>query len=587
MTQPTESVPTTEQAPQIQPAPALRRAALEARYPRWRPRAIHEWLLAVVAEFPEREFIVTDEHAFSYREIAARVGRMAAGLAARGVRRGDHVAVLLGNRPEYVVAKYALSRLGAVMVPLNVRFRRDELAFVLRHSRASALLTVTGLGGLDHLDLLDQIAPGWAAGGRLAALPDLRLVVQLPAETPARPGVVRLAEVEATPGVAELGPGPGPDDISLIFYTSGTTGAPKGVLWTHDQDARLGLGGALTRAFGDGWRVQSALPLFHSFANNEVLNATMFAAGAVILRPSFAPVDFLGAIERHRPDELVTVPTMVVALCEAAAARHRQGPPVTGLMCAGAMAPVWLWERAVRLLGAREGTTGYGMTETGGGPVMSRPEDGIAFVASTVGRPKYGGPAGVPELGGHLAEVRTVDPRTGAPLPEGEEGELVSRGPTNAVGYWELPAETARTFRDGWVHTGDLGRVRPDGAIVLTGRTKELIRSGGENVAPKEVEDVLTAHPAISQAFVVGVPDERWGEVGCAWLVLESGASLTADEVLALCRERLAGFKRPRAVRFIAAEDLPTTPTGKVQKFRLSEMAAGRDAEARPASNGS
>ena len=161
---------------------------------------------------------------------------------------------------------------------------------------------------------------------------------------------------------------------------------------------------------------------------------------------------------------------------------------------------------------------------------------------------------------------------TGERLPDGVEGELVSRGPTNALGYWELPRETAETFRDGWVFTGDLGKVLPGGEIVLTGRKKELIRSGAENVSPKEVGDVLTAHPAISQAFLVGVPDPRWGEVGCAWLVLEPGASATEDEVLQWCRERLAGFKRPRLVRFIDAAALPTTPTGKVQKFRLAAM---------------
>ena len=263
---------------------------------------------------------------------------------------------------------------------------------------------------------------------------------------------------------------------------------------------------------------------------------------------------------------------MVVALCEESASRPYDTSSLTGLMSAGSVAPAWLWTRAVERLGVRELTTGYGMTETGGGQVMSQPEDGIEHVSTTVGRIKYGGVAGLPELDGRLAEIRTVDPATGDVLPDGAEGELISRGPTNAVGYWDQPAETAETFRNGWVWTGDLGRVLTDGAIVLTGRKKELIRSGGENFSPKEVEDLLTTHPAVSQAFVIGLPDDYWGEIACAWLVRERGAEVTEAEILSFCRERLAGFKRPRLVRFIEADELPKTPTGKVQKFRLAEL---------------
>ena len=558
--------------------PAQRRAALDARYPTWEPKAIHEWFLANARRCPERDFVVTDDGAITYAGMAALVERLAKGLVARGVTAGDRVAVLIANHPEYVVAKYALSRLGAVMVPLNYMFRRDELAYVLRQSEAGGLLTMTGFRGTDYLEMLDGIAPGWTGGGMRPELPDLRFVAQFETEIPARDGVPTLDDLGAD-GEAAVLPvhGADPDDAAIIFYTSGTTGPPKGVVWTHDIDARIGIGGALSRAFGDGWRVQSALPLYHAFANNEVLNATMFAGGAVIPRLVFDADDFLDAVGRHRPHEIVTVPTMVVALCESPRVRTARTDSVVALMSAGAIAPVRLWERAVELLGVSEVTTGYGMTETGGGQVMSRPEDGIEHVSTTVGRIKYAGAAGVPELGGGLAEMRTVDPSTGEPLPDGAEGEIVSRGPTNALGYWKRPAETAETFRGEWVHSGDLGRILSDGAVVLTGRKKELIRSGGENYSPKEVEDLLTGHPRIAQAFVVGVPDDRWGEIACAWVVPEPGAKVSVDEVDALCREHLAGFKRPRTVRFIDADALPTTPTGKVQKFALVEMAARQE----------
>ena len=538
---------------------------------------MHQWLAQATLAHPERDFVVTDERAFSYRDIESWSHRLAAGLASRGVQRGDHVAMLMANYAEYVALKFAVNALGAVAVPLNFMLRRDELAFVLRHSKARALITMTGFRDLDYLAMLDEIAPGWELGSP-DSLPDLQFVVQFAADGPMRHGVPTFDDLNAS-GANAGAPAAKVDsqDVSVIFYTSGTTGSPKGVMWTHDSEARVGYGGALTRAFSDGWRVQSALPLYHAFANNEVLHATMFAGGAMIPRAGFDVDDFLTSIERHRPTEIVTVPTMVVALCESRRTAVADTRSLVALMCAGAPAPAWLWERAIKLLGVEEVTTGYGMTETGGGPVMSRPEDGIEHVSSTVGRMKLGGAAALPDMDGVLTEMRTVDSTSGQSLPRGSEGELISRGPTNALRYWGESEATAETFRGEWVFTGDLGRITPDGAVQLTGRKKDLIRSGGENFAPKEVEDLLTSQPGVSQVYVVGVPDIRWGEVGCAWIVLDRGALVTEAELRVVCKEKLAGFKRPRQYRFIPVEDLPKTPTGKVQKFLLSERAI-RDA---------
>ncbi len=556
-------------------APSERRAELERRYPEWVPRAIHEWFETVADESPSRDFVVTDDRTISYEEMSRWVEEVAAGLMASGVGFGDHVAVLMANHPEIIALKYALSKVGAVFVPLNYGSSADDISYILRQSESTFLVTMSEYKGTDYLAMLDRIAPGWDSGQLPCSdLPALQSVIQLDTGGTLRAGAARFEDLSQHG--SRLPPDSrraGPDDISIIFYTSGTTGRPKGVMWTHDQDARVGFGGALSRAFGTHWRVLSALPLFHAFANNEVLNAAMFAHGAVIPRLSFDPDDIFTSIERHQPNELVTVPTMIVALCEESRSAPSHDGSLVGLMCAGATAPVWLWERAIALLGVREVTTGYGMTETGGGQVMSRPENGVDHVASTVGRIKYAGVAGLLDRGGLVAEMRVVDPTTGEELPEGSAGELISRGPTNARGYWNKPEETAETFRNGWVHTGDLGKMLPGDVVVLTGRKKELIRSGGENYAPKEVEDLLTSHPAISQAFVVGVPDVKWGEIGCAWLVLRDGFEVSEEEINALCRENLAGFKRPRQVRFISSELLPRTPTGKIQKFKLSAMA--------------
>ena len=244
---------------------------------------------------------------------------------------------------------------------------------------------------------------------------------------------------------------------------------------------------------------------------------------------------------------------------------------LTAILCGSAPAPIWLWRQIEADFGVSEIVTGYGMTECGGAMTLTRPEDPLELTSDTVGRPKMAGPAGVPGTDA-LVQYRAVHPETGAALPPGEEGELVSRGPTTMLGYWNRPDDTAAALRAGWLHSGDLGLVRDNGYLQVTGRSKELYKSGGELVMPKEIEDLLAADDAVSQVFAVGLPDERWGEIGCVVIVPAPGAVLTEADVLATCRAKLARFKVPKRVVFCGADDLPTTPTGKVQKFRLVQL---------------
>lgn len=558
-----------------------RRAALQARFPVWTPRTLGDFLDERAAAYPDRPLVITDERTVTYAETAAWAARLADGLATLGALPGARVGLLMANYLEFVPLKFAVARTGAAAIPFNYLYREDELLYVLRQSRCTVLVTMTGFAGLDHLGMLDRIAPGWETG-QAEALPDLRAVVQLGTELPVRDGVLTVEALAALgdehPGAADA-TGVTPDDLGDILYTSGTTGSPKGVMVTHDAVQRTGYGSALTRAFEDGRRILFSLPCYHMFGYVEGLIAAMIAGGAIVPRTAFSPADYFAAIERHRATEILCVPTMTVALLEHPDRRTRDLSSVFALLSGAAPAPVWLWEKVRDELGITEMTTGYGMTECGGAMTLTLPEDGLERHASTVGRPKLAGVAGLPGRGGDLCHYRTVDPLTGEALPEGEEGELVSSGPTHMLGFWEKADETAAALRDGWVHSGDLGRVGPDGYLQLTGRSKELYKSGGELVMPKEVEDLLTRHPGVSQAYAVGVPDDRWGEVGCAWVVAEPGADLQPDELIALCREQLARFKVPKHVLLITADELPTTPTGKVQKFRLAARAAEQLAE--------
>ena len=557
-----------------------RRAALRARFPAWAPVTLSEFLHRSAAEYGDRPFVLTDERTVSYAEADAWASELADGLAALGVRPGDRVGMLMANYLEFVPVKFAIARAGAVAIPFNYLYRQDELGYVLRQSQCHILVTMTSFSGLDYLQMLDAIAPGWS-DGPVTELPDLRHVVFLDTGGAGRErfGVLDVAGLAALgrrhPGAADAAavtPG-SPGDI---LYTSGTTGLPKGVVVSHDAVLRTSYASALTRAYQDGRRILFSLPCYHMFGYVEGLLSVMFVGGAIIPRTAFSPADYVASIQRHRATEILAVPTMTVALLEYPELASCDLSSLTAILSGAAPAPVWLWQKVRAELGVTEITTGYGMTECGGAMTLTLPEDPLEFHSATVGRPKLAGAAGVPERGGDLCVYKTVDPLTGEDLPVGAEGELVSTGPTHMLGYWDKPEETAQALREGWVYSGDLGIVQPDGYLRVTGRSKELYKSGGELVMPKEIEDLLTRHPGVSQAFVVGVADDRWGDVGCAWIVPEPGAAVDAAELTALCKEKLARFKVPRHILFLSAAELPTTPTGKVQKYRLAQRAAER-----------
>jgi fatty-acyl-CoA synthase len=300
----------------------------------------------------------------------------------------------------------------------------------------------------------------------------------------------------------------------------------------------------------------------------------MFVAGTVIVQAAFDPVAALAAIERYQVGEALFVPTMSLAVVAAARTASYDVSGLHSVMSAASAGPASLWAELGKLLGAQQLVTAYGMTETAAASTFTRPGGPLDDLEHTVGYPKPGGIAGDPELGGQVIAYKAVDPVTGADLPPGAEGELAARGPVVTPGYFQQPEATAAAvLPGGWLRSGDLGYVRADGALVLTGRAKDLYKCGGELVMPAEVEELLNRRPDVVQAFVVGVPDPRMGEVGCAWIVPRDGAAPDADEIIAHCRAELARFKVPAYVLTIGADQLPLTGSGKVQKFRLAQRA--------------
>ncbi|HUB58471.1 MAG TPA: class I adenylate-forming enzyme family protein [Mycobacterium sp.] len=538
-----------------------RRDELRRRFPAWQPRNLADWLDDCAERYSSRPIVLTDDRKLSYTDVATESRRLADGLVSIGVRPGDRVAMIMANYQEFVAIKFAIARAGAIAVPLNYLYRSDELRFVLTDSGCRVVITMTGFADLDYQAMLDRI-------------PDAPTVVLLDVDGRARRGALTVE------GLAALGDqnagasddrGVDPGAPGDMLYTSGTTGSPKGVLVSHDAVLRTAFASALTRAYQDGRRVVFSLPCYHMFGYIEGLLSVGFVGGAIIPLTRFSAEGYFAGIQRHRATDLLCVPTMAVAMIEHPGRRDYDLSSLTAILCGAAPAPIWLWEQIAADFGISEIVTGYGMTECGGAMTLTRPEDPLELTAETVGRPKMAGVAGIAGTD-VLVQYRAVHPESGAALPPGEEGELVSRGPTSMLRYWNRPHDTEATLRNGWVHSGDLGVLREDGNLHVTGRSKELYKSGGELIMPREIEDLLAAHDAVSQVFAIGLPDERWGEIGCVVVVLVPGAELNETDVLDICRAKLARFKVPKRVVFYRADDLPTTPTGKVQKYRLVQQ---------------
>lgn len=559
-------------------APAARRAALEARHPVWVPRTTAQQLDVTAAAFPERPAILGDR-TYTYAELRDWTIRLAAGLIATGVRPGDHVAVDMANFPEVVALKYAVARVGAVSVSINFLLRHDELRYVLKQSDATVLITMDRFRDLDYLDALDRIAPGWENNGGGAELPMLRSVFVMGTEGPPARGstlndLVALGASVPEETVLRRTTTADPFASSDLLYTSGTTGKSKGALLQHDAVLRTAYASAYTRAFQDGRRILFALPIYHVFGYVEATVAALFVGGAVCPHPVFDADRMLRAVAEHRIDEMICVPAMTTVVLEKARSGAYDLTSLTTMFSSGAAHHPSMWQEMLDVLGVDELFTAYGQTETTASTMCTQPGDPLDRLQGTNGRVKPAGVAGDPEYGGTLGVYRVVDPDTGAELPSGEVGELVIRGPLVTRGYYNMPEATAASFTaDGWLRTGDLGRFDERGYLVLTGRCKESYRCGGELVIPGEVEAVLATHPAVLAAHVVGVPHERMGEVGCAWIVAATPERPDPEDLIAYCKERLARFKVPASVLFVDAAEVPTTVTGRVQKFQLAKRA--------------
>ncbi len=500
-------------------------------------------------EHPERVAVVFGDVRLTYAQINAMASQVAGGLARAGIEPGDKVALSCPNLPYFPIAYYGILKAGAVVVPLNVLLRPREIAYHLGDSEAKAYLCFEGT---------EQLPMGeWGHAGFEAA-PGCRHFIYMtanPAGPPPIDGVQTLGMLMAGQSPAFHAVATHSDDTAVILYTSGTTGQPKGAELSHSNmlmNARI-VDNMIAPIEHDVHLV--VLPLFHSFGQTVQMNSGFYRAATLVLLPRFDPDAALALMERENVTVFAGVPTMYWALLNHPGADNYDLAKIAANLRLAASGGSAMPVEILRAFGDRfrvQILEGYGLSETS--PVAS---------FNRVDRPPRVGSVGLPVWG---VQIEVID-EDGAPVPAGELGEIVIKGHNVMKGYYNRPEANEEAFRDGWFHTGDIGRFDDDGYLYIVDRLKDMIIRGGFNVYPREVEEVLMTHPGISLAAVIGVPDPQYGEEIKAFVVPKADAALDAEAVIAWCKENMAGYKYPRIVAI--RDTLPMNATGKILKTEL------------------
>ena len=505
---------------------------------------------------------------WTYREFRKQVDRLATGLIALGIEPGDRVGVWGPNSYEWVLTQFATAKIGAIMVCINPAYRLYELEFVLNKVECKAIVAAEKFKSSEYLNMLNTLAPeistcepGYLRAGRL---PFLTTIIRMGAVR--SPGMFNFDEVcslgddETYGRLAELDHELGPDDAINIQFTSGTTGNPKGATLSHvnilNNGHEAGKGMGLTPED----RLCIPVPLYHCFGMVlGVLAAVSHGATMVFPSPVYDPLSTLAAVQEEKCTALHGVPTMFVTELDHPEFHNFDVSTLRTGIIAGAPCPEELMKRIIGDLHMENVLIGYGQTEVSPINHMTLPEDSLENRTQTVGRP-------IPYV-----EIKIVDANDRV-VPIGEQGEICTRGYSVMKGYWNDDEKTAETIIDGWLHSGDLGTMNEHGYVRITGRIKDMIIRGGENIYPREIEEFLYTHPKVSEVQVFGVEDMKMGEEVCAWIQLKDGETATEDEIRDFCKGQISHFKIPRYVRFV--DEYPMTVTGKIRKIDMRAMMA-------------
>ncbi len=535
------------------------------------PQLLHD----AVSRFGDSDALIFPEHRLTYNDFARAVDALAAGFLSIGLEKGDRLGIWSPNRLEWVLTQFATARIGVVLVNINPAYQLSELEFVLNAVGCKALVQAQQFKSSDYLGMIRTLAPELetATPGdlRAAKLPNLRHVIVMEGEEALRgewpfQHILVQGGSEQKVQLSQINNTLNPDDAINIQFTSGTTGQPKGATLSHYNIVNNAsfVTGRINLTQSD--KLALPVPLYHCFGMvMGVLGAVSKGAAMVFPGESFDASQTLDALADERCTALYGVPTMFIAMLQELEARPRDLSAMrTGVM-AGAICPYDVMKKVISQMNMSEVTICYGMTETAPVSFQSFVDDEIGIRCETVGR-----------VHPHL-EVKIID-EAGQVVPSGTQGELCTRGYSVMKGYWNDPERTHSAIRDGWMHSGDLAILDEAGFCSITGRVKDMIIRGGENIYPREIEDFLFAHPQVREVQVFGIPDDKLGEVVCAWIVSKTEGGATEEILRQFCQGQIAHFKIP--VHFRIVEELPMTITGKPQKFimrdaMVQELAVG------------
>lgn len=519
--------------------------------------------------YPAQEAYIYPEHGIrkTYQELDAETNELAKAFIGMGIEKGEHVAIWSDNKREWLLSQYATGKMGAVLVTVNTNYQAAELEYLLKQSDATTLILDEGFKGTSYIDIIRRVCPELAGNdkGNLVsgAFPHFKRVILMTereeegmftwSELMAHAADVTDQQLEKRFRLLD------PEDVINIQYTSGTTGFPKGVMLTHNNVVNNGklIGDFMKLTERD--RVCIPVPFFHCFGCVLGTLAAVTHGSAMILLEQFDPLRVLQAVQDEKATALHGVPTMFIAeLNHPSFKKFDTSTLRTGIM-AGSVCPAEVMKRVIEDMGASEITICYGQTESSPVITQTKTDDPFEKRVSTVGKPHP------------YVEVKLIDPVTGEEVETGMPGELCTRGYHVMKGYYKNEEAThAAIDEEGWLHTGDIAVMDADGYLDITGRIKDMVIRGGENIYPKEIEEFLYTHPAIFDVQVVGVADSKYGEELMAWVIPKEGAKLDAEAVRAFCTGKISYHKIPKYIEF--TDEFPMTASGKVQKFKLREM---------------
>ena len=544
--------------------------ALSASTPWVNGLTIGQVLAQTANHFAARDALIFPELnlRMNYAEFAASVNAASKGLLALGVKPGEHVGIWATNLPEWVLLQFAAASIGVVLVTINPAYRPFELSYTIEQSDIVALFLTDHFKSSDYYAIFTEVCPEIADAheGRVTcpAFPKLRHAIALKANAPKGflgwKTMVDMGRNIPDRGIEEIAAERKSSDCINIQYTSGTTGFPKAAMLTHRNILMNAWYVTGCQHITEHDRICVQVPFYHCFGCvMGTLGAVTRGAAMIIPAEHFNPTASLNAIEQEGCTILYGVPTMFVAMLDEPSFKNRTLTTLRSGIMAGSPCPIEIMKKVIGDMGCRDITIAYGQTETSPVSTQSNTDDPIELRVETVGRALPG------------VEIQIVDTHTGHALPDNTQGELCARGHGAMLGYYKNEEATNHTIdNDGWVHTGDLAIRRPDGCFRITGRLKDMVIRGGENIYPREIEEFLFTHPDIAQAAVFGVPCLKYGEELCAWVELHHGKQLSEEEVRSFCKQHLAHYKVPRYVKFVS--EFPTTVSGKIQKFKMREQ---------------